>query len=246
LSSSWHSIAPDVYVCDHFLTSAGTALLQQFMDRAMDHSGIPRRRPNGMNRFGGVFHPSSRDTGGVDGAIALQAWDVFYADLMQQYIRLLGRKFFSSYIRSDHDDAESYAFTIRYKVGEDVQLQEHTDASLYTININLNTVTEATTTTTTPSYDGSKVYFVTEPVVTSNGTVVVPRNKTTIAFAPGSAVLHRGQIRHGALPLTHGERTNLVIWVFGEQGYVRIQPYGDESRSCSSNELLSIWNQNEL
>lgn len=204
--ATWERIAPDVYHCKRFVSSHGTRTLQRFIDAVINDSGIPRRRPNGMNRFGGVFHPAD----GVDGAVALESWNHFYKDLMDTYVLPLGRKYFSSYIRSAKDDAESYAFTIRYKAGEDLQLKEHTDASMYTININLNP--------DETSYSGSSVYFVSG----DDG------ESTTVDFAPGSAVLHRGQIRHGSNVLSEGERQNLVIWVFGEHGYVRIRPYDDE------------------
>jgi hypothetical protein len=232
IASCWQRIAPDVYLCDRFMTPMGTAALKTFIDMALQESGIPRRRPNGMNRFGGVFYPSL--DGSVDGAIALTAFDQFYTEFLDDYIRPLGRHFYPSYIHPDSntDDDESYAFTIRYKAGEDVQLKEHTDASLYTININLNTDDDVDNDDNGAStYDGSRVYFVTEEEEKDDDDDTDERTRTrnttttTMAFAPGSAVLHLGQIRHGTMPLTKGERTNLVIWVYGQHGYVRIRPY---------------------
>ena len=44
-------------------------------------------------------------------------------------------------------------------------------------------------------------------------------------FRPGVAVLHKGGHRHAALPLESGQRTNLVLWLFGEDGYVRAAQY---------------------
>jgi hypothetical protein len=250
-TTCWRWIAPDVYVCDRFLSPMGTATLQRFVDAALRGSGIPRRRPNGMNRFGGIFHPAAvihndsdsdsdndNDDGMdvVDGAVALQTFERFYAELLHDHVRPLGRHFFKRYIRSDADDGESYAFTIRYRADEDVRLNEHVDASLYTININLNSEDDMDdgTTKASSSYDGSSVYFVTEDDDDDDETDEKSRanttttRRTTVAFAPGSAVLHRGQIRHGTMPLTSGERTNLVIWVYGEHGYVRVRPYDDD------------------
>lgn len=39
------------------------------------------------------------------------------------------------------------------------------------------------------------------------------------------AIIHKGGHRHAALPLESGQRTNLVLWLFGEDGYVRAAPY---------------------
>jgi hypothetical protein len=247
-STCWRWIAPDVYVCDRFLSPMGTATLKRFVDAALRGSGIPRRRPNGMNRFGGIFHPAAaihddddddddkEGTDVVDGAVALQTFERFYAELLHDYVRPLGRHFFKRYIRSDVDDGESYAFTIRYRADEDVRLKEHMDASLYTININLNSdddlVKDDGAAKASSSYDGSSVYFVTEDdedeTDEESRANTTTTRRTTVTFAPGSAVMHRGQIRHGTMPLTNGERTNLVIWVYGEHGYVRVQPHDDD------------------
>jgi hypothetical protein len=244
IASCWQRIAPDVYLCDRFITPMGTAALKTFVDMALQESGIPRRRPNGMNRFGGVFYPAL--DGSVDGAIALTAFEQFYTEFLDDCIRPLGRHFYPSYIHpnSNVDDAESYAFTIRYKAGEDVQLKEHTDASLYTININLNTDDDnnGEGDDGASTYDGSRVYFVTEEEEekdddddTDERTRTRNTTTTTMAFAPGSAVLHLGQIRHGTMPLTKGERTNLVIWVYGPHGYVRIRPYDNTDEVTDRN-----------
>jgi hypothetical protein len=260
-SSCWQRIAPDVYRCDRFLTPMGTVALKTFIDMALQESGVPRRRPNGMNRFGGVFYPGL--DGSVDGAIALSAFEEFYTELLDDYIRPLGRHFYPSYIHhpdissnnNNVDDGESYAFTIRYKAGEDVQLQEHTDASLYTININLNTDDNETNDDGASTYDGSRVYFVTEEDEEENddkeykdARTRKQRNTTTtttMAFAPGSAVLHLGQIRHGTMPLTKGERTNLVIWVYGPHGFVRIRPYDDTSDEVTDHNHNNKFNNDD-
>ena len=45
-----------------------------------------------------------------------------------------------------------------------------------------------------------------------------------MGHAPGVALLHLGGHKHAALPLTAGERTNLIIWCTGRHGVVRIRP----------------------
>lgn len=46
-------------------------------------------------------------------------------------------------------------------------------------------------------------------------------------FAPGEAVLHLGGQYHAAEPTTEGCRINLIVWLFGAHGVVRIAPYDE-------------------
>ena len=39
-----------------------------------------------------------------------------------------------------------------------------------------------------------------------------------LTFTPGSAMLHRGNVPHAAQPITSGERTNFVLWLYGNRG----------------------------
>jgi len=49
-----------------------------------------------------------------------------------------------------------------------------------------------------------------------------------VDFEPGMAVLHRGMIPHAALPIEKGERTNLVVWLFGKDGHIGYYPHQGE------------------
>ena len=166
-------------------------------------SGIPTRRPNGMNRYGCILSPD------VDGAVVLEAFNEFNEELTEYFIRPLGRFLFPEYVNIN-DDIESYAFTVRYREDEDLSLEEHSDASLITLNANINLPEE--------DFEGSSIYFVHEG------------EKHNTSFAPGTALLHRGLSRHAALPLRKGTRTNLIFWLFGEYGQVRIAPYSPYER----------------
>eukprot|EP00755_Sulcionema_specki_P000824 Sspe_Gene.115821::Locus_103956_Transcript_1_1_Confidence_1.000_Length_483::g.115821::m.115821 len=109
------------------------------------------------------------------------------------------------------DTAEHFAFTIRYREGEDLALAPHTDASSATINLCLGR-----------NFTGGGLTF--------HGTVSHPS-------VPGVAVVHRGMVLHEALPLLSGERSNLVIWYSGQDGYVRVAPYPPHERST----MASRW-----
>ena len=82
LSNLWSQAAPGVYQ-GSLLQPSGVSMLRHVLDAAAEgSSGIPVRRPNGMNRYGLLL--DSR----IDGAVCLtQTWDVVYKILVEEYIR---------------------------------------------------------------------------------------------------------------------------------------------------------------
>ena len=216
----------NVLAYKQFLTEEGLEAVRIHLD-ALTGSGIPLRRPNAMNRYGMMLDPSV--PGGVGSTTPLM---IFLKELVDDYVRPLGRAFFPSLIGQD-DDARFYAFSIRYSSKEDVELKEHSDASVVTLNLNLNLPYE--------DFSGSSIYFVPPKTiakgsVSSNVTMPSSSTKTTspdrqeIQFGPGMALLHRGMTRHAALPIEGGSRQNLVIWLYGRDGSVRIAPYEDHEQ----------------
>lgn len=168
-------------------------------------SGIPTRRPNGMNRWGVILDED------VDGAVS-HGLSTFVKALVDEYVRPLARMLFSDIVRPG-DDSEQFAFTVQYEPDKDAKLAEHRDASVVTLNMNLNTPSE--------SFGGSALDFV-DPHD--------PKTRHTVEFTPGIALIHRGSLRHAALPITKGVRENLIVWLFGEDGYVREAPYPEAQR----------------
>ena len=208
---SWDERIPGVYTCPHFLSDQGIRNIRQHL-KASSESGIPTRRPNGMNRYGLVLDKETQ------GGVSYPEMDDFRTWLVDTYVRPLGRMFFPEYIGTETDDVSSYAFTIHYepetKTGGDVELKEHSDASVVTININLNLPGDEEE---EEDYEGSSLVFVDE----DSG------NRTSLQMEPGMAVIHRGLHRHQALPIQIGQRHQLIIWLFGTYGYVRFVPYED-------------------
>jgi len=137
--------------------------------------------------------------------------------------RPLGRMLFADAV-GEGDDCEYSAFTIRYNAEEDLELKEHRDASVITLNINLNLPEE--------TYDGSSLYLVDDEKNLNFEVVDYSKKESnkhySISFDPGMMVIHRGSTQHAALPIKEGTRHNLVIWIFGEGGDVRIAPYEKE------------------
>ena len=56
------------------------------------------------------------------------------------------------------------------------------------------------------------------------------QDATEVSFNAGTAILHRGQHWHEALPLESGEHVTLVIWIFGNNRDVRVAEYPEEER----------------
>lgn len=187
------------------LTVDGLRRIRFHLDRAAS-SGIPTRRPNGMNRHGVILDEN------VDGAVSLPALTGFVDSLVDEIVRPVGRALFPA-DAGKGDDADYFSFTIRYSAEEDVELREHRDASVFTLNVNLNLPGEG--------YGGSALYFV-DPSEESR--------TFNVEFEPGIALLHRGSLKHAALPIEEGSRQNLVIWLFGKGGDVRILPYAENER----------------
>ena len=202
-------IEHQVFSFDQWLTEDGIRAIRCHLDAIAD-SEIPIRRPNGMNRYGLLFDPT------IPGGIVRTEVHDFLDTLVDNFIRPIGRMFFSSHVNKN-DDAKYYAFTIRYSNTEDVQLNEHSDASVVSININLNLPEE--------DYSGSSIYFMTEEEGDGEVSQQKPRQRHELQFTPGMALIHRGMIRHGAMPISTGQRHNLVIWLYGKDGSVRFAPY---------------------
>lgn len=127
-------------------------------------------------------------------------------------MRPLGRLFFPEYIQAE-EDSETFGFTIQYQAGKDQSIRQHSDSSSLTLNINLNLPDGE-------DYSGSSLYFV-DPATGL---------KNTVNFAPGVAVMHRGATQHAALPITSGERSNMVLWLYGKDGHTGYYPYGESDR----------------
>jgi hypothetical protein len=211
------TISPrQLFSYNNFLTEEGIRAVRMHLD-AMAKSEIPTRRPNGMNRFGLLLDPS------IPGGVAHSPLLSFLDMLVNDFVRPLGRLFFPAYVQRD-DDAQYYAFTIQYSATEDLQLQEHSDASVVSLNLNLNLPEE--------DYAGSSIYFVTNehqqqrpPGEKTSQQQQQQQQQHELQFEPGMSLVHRGMLRHGAMPISSGQRHNLVIWLYGKDGSVRFAPY---------------------
>ena len=212
--SLWKQVAPGVWSAQLLVPTIISELKRELAH--MTAAKIPLRRPNGMNRYGIILDPE----------VGVPTLDGLVTALVQEYARPIAAMLFPETLRHT-DTTESFVFTVRYKADEDISLVEHRDASVATLNLNLNDGTDAgsgadesagqgSESPSAGQYSGSELQFVDEDD---------PSVHHTVRFQPGMAILHKGSLRHAAKPIESGERQNLIVWLFGDDGEVRIAPY---------------------
>lgn len=182
-----------VYRVDLFTDEFCDLLLAEL--DALEASGIPLRRPNGMNRFGAILSQLGFQKGLLD-------------PLMHEVIAPLSQMLWPEWVAPD-DAVETYGFVVRYRLGEDTDLAEHSDTSNVTANVCLGR-----------EFEGGDIYFKGVRMTSSENTLT----SFSVGHRKGSVLLHLGGHRHGVQPLVCGERSNLILWGTAECGRVRIVP----------------------
>jgi len=191
-----HEVVPGVFEFQ-FFDQEKIAGLRDYLEKVAD-AQIPLRPPYGiaLNRGGAMLDSRS------EGYLGAPAFQAFYQAMLDKYMRPIGRLLFPEIIGYD---TQGFGFSIRYQPSKDTSLRNHTDASAVTLNVNMNLPGEA--------FTGSNVDF-------------IDRNTgraTAFTFTPGSAAIHRGSVVHAAQPIKTGERSNLVLWLFGDKGQTPMQ-----------------------
>ncbi|MBB1281914.1 2OG-Fe(II) oxygenase family protein [Pseudoalteromonas sp. SR41-1] len=191
-----HEVAPDVFQFQ-FFDPERLAVLHGYLEQVWN-SQIPMRPPYGivLNRRGAMLDSRS------EGYLAAPSFQAFYNEILNTYMRPISRMLFPEVMGFD---TQTFGFSIYYEPNTDSSIRPHTDASAVTLNINLNLPGE--------EFTGSQVDFY-HP---HTGDI------KSLTFKPGTAMLHRGNIAHAAKPITSGERTNFVLWLYGERGRLPAQ-----------------------
>lgn len=194
-----HEAAPNVYSFQ-FFDPERLAEFRAYLGQVWD-AQIPLRPPYGilLNRGGAMLDPRS------EGYLAAPSFQSFYRDLMDTYMRPIARLLFPAIAGFD---TQTFGFSINYKPSTETSIRPHTDASSVTLNINVNVPGETFTGSTVDFYDQTSDQV------------------DSLTFEPGTAMIHRGDVPHTAQPITSGERTNLVLWLFGDRGQVPRFPLG--------------------
>ncbi|TCI93151.1 2OG-Fe(II) oxygenase [Tenacibaculum sp. M341] len=194
----WEEIIPGVYTVQ-FFDLERLAEFRKYLEAAAN-SEIPARPPYGiqLNRYGVMLDPRS------EGHLGAPNFQTFYNAIMDRYMRPVARLLLGTY----GYDNQTFGFSIQYNADKDKDLRAHTDASAATLNININLLDE--------EFTGSQVDFYDK----ASGKTV-----QTI-FEPGKAIIHRGNVPHATHPITSGQRSNLVVWLYGDRMQI---PRGDAS-----------------
>ena len=185
----WEEIIPNVYSAQFFDVER-LADFRNYLEEVVN-SKIPKRAPYGiqLNRYGIMLDPRS------EGYLAAPNFQIFYNDIMNRYMRPIARLLFGTY----GYDNQTFGFSIQYNPDKDKDLKAHTDASSATLNININLPDEG--------FTGSQVDFYDR---TTGKTV-------QSTFEPGKAIIHTGSVPHATHPIESGQRSNLVLWLYGDR-----------------------------
>ena len=189
----WEEVFPGVYKTQ-FFDPERLPVLRSYMDSVAD-AGIPLRPPYGisLNRGGAMLDPRS------EGHLGAPAFQSFYRGLMDTYMRPISRLLFPDVMGYD---TQTFGFSIQWQADKDTSLRPHSDASSVTLNINLNLPGEG--------FSGSAVSFI-DPAT---------RRVEKLTFEPGTALIHHGSVPHASEPITKGQRSNFVLWLYGENGQI--------------------------
>ncbi|XP_071501282.1 2-oxoglutarate and iron-dependent oxygenase domain-containing protein 2-like isoform X1 [Diadema antillarum] len=160
-------------------------------------SPLPKGRPNTMNNYGVLLKELGFDENFLD-------------PLRTEYLLPLTTLLYPD-VGGDALDSHR-AFVVKYKLGEDVDLNYHYDNAEVTINVSLG-----------KEFSDGELYFGDMRQIPRDG-VKYTRFQHKRTFG----LLHRGQHMHGAMPISDGERYNLIIWMRSSRQRNALCPMCDE------------------
>jgi hypothetical protein len=117
------------------------------------------------------------------------------------------------------DDA--HAFFVSYAREREVDLGFHADDAEVTLNLCLGA-----------GFTGGDLYFEGVRCEEHRQDGARPGERFEWAHRPGTAVLHAGWHRHGALPIVAGARHNLIVWMRNTAW--RTKPHDDCGPWCGA------------
>jgi hypothetical protein len=180
-------VHPQVHAFDMLRPEFCAELLDEaaWFEQWCGENGLPMIRPNTMNNYGAVL-----DSFG---------FSPFLEQLMRQYVTPFAALLYPDAGGGSLDS--HHGFIVEYKVDKDVSLDFHVDAGDVTLNVCLGR-----------EFTGGTLYFRGVRCALHQETAPLPGEDYEIVHTAGRAVLHRGKHRHGANPITGGERYNLILW----------------------------------
>jgi len=154
---------------------------QKFVEELdqFEASGLPVRRPNSMNNYGVILNDIGMES---------------MFDLLQKKYLILFSRIFYPEVGASLD--RHHSFVVRYRTGEDLGLDMHTDASDVTFNICVG-----------KQFTGANLTFCGMMGASNHRGF-----KMEYQHVRGTCLVHLGNQRHGAQDITSGERLNIIIW----------------------------------
>jgi len=147
----------------------------------IDHfatTGLRARRPNSMNNYGIILNEIG--------------WRPMVNILQDNVLAKISARYWPHIAPFDGH----HTFVVRYKSGEDLGLDMHTDASDVTFNLCLG-----------KHFTGCGLKF-----CGFMGEADHRKHSYTYPHEKGRCCWHLGRLRHGADDIVEGERLNLIIW----------------------------------
>lgn len=124
--------------------------------------------------------------------LSVLGFDKFFTDFRTQYLQPICNIIFPEFNGAELDSHK--AFVIMYNLQGETELDEHFDNAEITLNVSL-----------TDSHEGGELVF--------RGMVDGPQLPPFgVEHVKARGIFHRGEQFHQALPITEGERYNLIIW----------------------------------
>jgi len=115
-------------------------------------------------------------------------------NLLLQYVKPLATLLFPHYHGAELNS--HHGFIVQYDMDGDQSLNFHFDDSDVTLNVCLG-----------EEFEGGNLFF--SGILEEQST---HGEYVEVGHTPGTALLHAGHHRHGALPITAGTRYNLIMW----------------------------------
>lgn len=170
---------------------------------SFEESGLPMGRPNSMNRHGLL--------------LSELGFGPLLDELLAGYVQPLAALL---YPHAGGGSLDSHrAFTVKYRPGPDEQLSRHYDNAEVTLNVCIGQLAQTATqggggeggAELACGFEGGEIVF---SGLNLSGSPQQP--SVAVGHSVGRGLLHVGAQMHQALPVTEGERVNVIIWCRSE------------------------------
>ena len=180
-------VCPGVFVFDLLPIDFCAKLLEEIhhFESWCEQNGKEVHRPNSMNNYGAIL-----DDFGFEACLE---------QMISQFVNVLSYVLFP-YIGATLD--HHHAFMVEYEMGKDQALSMHVDDSDVTLNVCLGN-----------TFSNGELLFTGVRCNHHQSTTHPLRGEECVVeHKVGQACIHVGRHRHSAMPITNGQRYNLILW----------------------------------